>query len=172
MFETEEAKRFFAAWQAMRTGDALPHYRTVFQHLPNDLLPRIMIIEQMTLESYIARFMGTRFAELWHQDLTGQDAFSAASPKVAAAARRNVTHVLTKPCGIVTVGSFSLRVRTELALETVSLPVTNDPGRPARTVTFVQEIIRPLSRSEDRPDVAQRQWIDLGFGVPAAKPAQ
>src|SRR3954466_348899 len=108
MFETEEAKRFFAAWQALRSGGGLPHYRDVFQNLAHDLLPQIVIIEQMSPDLYITRFMGTRFTELFNLDLTGQDAFAAVSPKMAAAGRHNVSQVLAQPCGIVTIGLFSL----------------------------------------------------------------
>ena len=171
MFETEGAKRFFAAWQAMRTGDELPHYRTVFQQLPTDLLPRILIIEQASPDSYITRFMGTRFAELWNLDMTGQDAFSATSPRVAAAGKRNLLQMLAKPCGINTIGVFTLKSRPELAMENFNLPVGNDPGRPARVLGFCQEVPAPFPFDDDRPDVIRRRWVDLGFGVPAGKPA-
>ena len=172
MFETKEAKRFFAAWQGMRSGDELPHFRTVFQNLPNDLLPQAVIIEQQTPDTYITRFMGTRFADLWNLDLTGQDAFTAVSPKVAAAGRHNVGQVLAHPCGIVTIGLFSLKSRDDLAMEHVTLPLSNDSGRPPRTLGFVQNLRLPYPLEDDRPDVARRRWIDIGFGVPAAKPAQ
>ncbi len=171
MFETEEAKRFFAAWQGMRSGGELPHFRTVFQTLPNDLLPQAVIIEQQTPDTYITRFMGTRFADLWNLDLTGQDAFTAVTPKVAAAGRQNVARVLSHPCGIVTIGLFSLKSRDDLAMEHVTLPLSNDSGRPPRTLGFVQNLRPPYPLVDDRPDVARRRWIDIGFGVPAAKPA-
>lgn len=172
MFETEEAKRFVAAWQALRTGRELPHYRTVFQSLPNDLLPQVVIIEQTSPDSYITRFMGTRFAELLSVDLTGQDAFTAFSPKVAAAGRHNVGHVLSHPCGIVTIGRFALKARDDLAMEHVTLPLVNDPGRPSRTLGFVQNLRPPYPLEDDRLDLSWRRWIDIGFGVPAVKPAR
>jgi hypothetical protein len=171
MFETAEAKQFFAAWQALRSGDALPHYRAVFQHLPTDMLPRILIIEQMSPQAYVVRFMGTQTAETWNQDLTGQDAFAAVSPKVAAAGRRNLAQVLSKPCGIVTIGLFTMKNREALAMENVILPAGNDPGRPARVLGFGQDLKPPFPIDDDRPDMARRRWIDLGFGVPTAKPA-
>ena len=172
MFETEEAKSFFAAWQTLRKGNDLPHYRDVFQNLPNDLLPQIVIIEQMSPDLYITRFMGTRFTELWNLDLTGQDAFGAVSPKVAAAGRYNVGQLLAQPCGILTIGLFSLKSRDDLAMEHVTLPVTNDPGRPPRSLGFVQNLRPPFRLEDDRIDMARRRWIDIGFGVPSGKPAQ
>ena len=57
MFETEEAKQFFAAWQALRNGDELPHFRVVFQHLPTDMLPHILIVELIGPEAHVVRFM-------------------------------------------------------------------------------------------------------------------
>ncbi len=172
MFKTEEAERFFAAWQALRTGLELPHYRSVFQSLSNDLLPQVAIIEQTSPDLYTTRFMGTRFVELLNVDLTGQDAFTAFSPKVAAAGRHNVGHVLAHPCGIVTIGRFALKAREDLALEHVTVPLINDPGRPPRTLGFVQKMRPPYPLDDDRLDMSRRRWIDIGFGVPAVKPAR
>ncbi|MBX7199952.1 MAG: PAS domain-containing protein [Rhodospirillaceae bacterium] len=172
MFKTTEAMRFFAAWQTLRTRDELPHYRTVFQGIPNDLLPQLLIIEHVSDDAYTVRFMGTRTAEFWGQDLTGQDCFAAVSPRIATAGRRNLRTVLSHPCGIVTWGLFTLKSRGEIGMENVILPVSNDPGKPLRILGFGQEMRPPLPEGDDRPDMAQRRWIDLGFGVPAAKPAQ
>lgn len=176
MFETEEAKQFFAAWQALRSGNDLPHFRAVFQHLPTDMLPQVMIFERVTsrdnVEQYIVRFMGTRAAEYWSRDITGHDIFSQMSPKTASAGRRNMATVLAHPCGLVSLGVFRVVSRDELAVETVIIPASNDPGRPARILGFVQDMRRPLPLDDDRPDMAaRRRWVDIGFGVPAAKPA-
>lgn len=175
MFETEEAKRFFAAWQALRRGDELPHYRTVFQNLPNDMLPQAQIFEQMPgadgVDRYVMRFMGTRAAEYWGRDITGHDLFSLMSPKTASAGRRNMATVLAHPCGLISLGVFRIVSRDELAVESVIIPAANEPGRPARILGFVQDLRAPFPIDDDRPDMARRRWIDIGFGVPTVKPA-
>ena len=171
MFETEEAKQFFAAWQALRTGDELPHFREVFQRLPTELLPHILIVERMAPEEHVVRFMGTRLAELRQRDFTGQDLFVLMSPRVAAAGRRNFAQVLGKPCGLANIGVFSQKGGDVLALENIVLPAGNDPGRPARALCFSHNLRPPFPVDDDRPDAVRRRWIDLGFGVPAGKPA-
>ena len=175
MFKTEEAKRFFAAWQALRKEAALPHYRQVFQDLPHEFLPQGLILEQVydakNLDLYMVRFMGTRVAEYWNLDVTGNDIFALMAPKVATAGRRNMASVLSHPCGLITVGLFSIASRDELAIETVTVPAANEPGRPARILGFVQDLRAPFPLADDRPDVAERQWLDIGMGVPAKKPA-
>ncbi|MHB1204949.1 MAG: PAS domain-containing protein [Rhodospirillaceae bacterium] len=175
MFETEEAKQFFAAWQALRSGKDLPHFRAVFQHLPTDMLPQAMIFERVSgrdnVDQYVVRFMGTRAAEYWSRDITGHDILSLMSPKTASAGRRNMATVLAHPCGLISMGAFSIVSRDELAVESVIVPASNDPGRPARILGFLQDLRPPLPLDDDRLDMARRRWIDIGFGVPPAKPA-
>lgn len=96
----------------------------------------------------------------------------AVTPKIAVAGRRNMARVLAHACGIVTIGRFWLKSRDELAMEHVTLPLSNDAGRPPRTLGLVQNLRPPFSLADDRPDMSQRRWIDIGFGVPATKPAQ
>ncbi len=184
MFKTDEAKRFFAAWQRLRKGGEFPHYRAVFQDLPHEFLPQALIFEQVfapaadggkddakKLDLYMVRFMGTRVAEYWNRDITGHDIFALMAPKVAAAGRRNMAAVLGHPCGLITVGVFTIASRDELAIETVIVPVANDPGRPARILGFAQHLTAPFPVDDDRHDVAERRWLDLGAGIPPRKPA-
>lgn len=192
MFKTEEAKRFFAAWQGLRKGDQLPHYREVFQNLPNEWLPQVMIFEQIfedapgpgsgsgaegakqkegaKIDKYILRFMGTRAVEYWNRDITGHDIFSLLAPKLAAAGRRNMATVLEHPCGLITIGVFTIASREELPIESVLVPTANDPGRPARILGFVQHLSAPFPVADDRHDTPERRWFDIGSGVPNRKP--
>lgn len=176
MFKTEEAKRFFAAWQALRKGGELPHYRAVFQELPNVFLPQALIFEQILdedgLDRYMVRFMGTRAAEYWNRDITGHDMFGLLSPKIATAGRRNMATVLSHPCGLISVGVFTIASRDELAVESVVVPTANDPGRPPRILGFVQHLSAPFPVEDDRHDIAERRWLEIGAGVPSRRPAQ
>ena len=93
------------------------------------------------------------------------------SPRMTAAGRRNFAQILAKPCGLANIGLFTLKDGDDLALENIILPAGNDPGRPARALCFSQNLRPPFPLDDDRPDMLRRRWIDLGFGVPQAKPA-
>lgn len=153
----------------------MPHYRAVFQNLPNEFLPQLLIFEQVfegdTSERYMVRFIGTRAADYWSRDITGEDLLALLAPKVAAAGRRNMATVLAHPCGLITLGVFTIASRDELAIETVIVPAANDPGRPARILGFVQHLSVPFPVADDRPDTPERHWLDIGAGVPKKKPA-
>lgn len=171
MFETEEAKRFFAAWQALRDGTEVPHFRTAFQRLPSEILPQLLVVERESEDLYTTRFAGTRVVEFWGEDMTGRNALDALPPRMAMAAKRNLFQVISHPCGIASLGVYPVTARGEVAMEYVFLPALNDPGKPPRILGFGQSLKPPLPMEDDRPGVARRRWIDLGFGVPAERPA-
>jgi hypothetical protein len=173
MFHTAGAKAFFAAWQALRTDKSIPHFRTVFQGLPTELIPQLMILEEASDDRYIVRFMGTQFVELWGQDITGLDRLSLMKPKVAAAGRSNMRTVLEHPCGLRNLGIYAMPSRSDLEIESVLLPAANDPAKPRRVLTFGQSAQLGLVVAKDQhQEIAEREWVDLGFGVPAKRPAQ
>jgi hypothetical protein len=173
MFHTAGAKAFFAAWNALRTDKSIPHYRTVFQGLSSDLIPNLMILEEGANDSYIVRFMGTRFVELWGEDITGQDRTALMKPKVAAGGRSNMRSVLEQPCGLRNLGIYAMPSRSDLEIESVLLPAANDPGKPRRVLTFGQDVQLGLVVSKDQnQEIAEREWVDIGFGVPARRPAR
>ena len=182
MFKTDEVARFFAAWQALRTEKAIPHYRAIFQDLPKEMIPQLMILEQAPLQNegageadpgyspgYTVRFMGTRLAGIMNYDFTGEEVRTL-FPKLAQPARRNLAALLTQPCGLSTLGVFANMARTDLRIETAVLPAANDPGRPARVIFFAQGLPAPFPLDDERPDRATRRWIDIGHGTPAKGP--
>ena len=65
MFLTIGVKRFFEAWQGLRAGEAFPHYRELFDALPPDLIPGMMLLEESPGGRYTVRFMGTALVDFW-----------------------------------------------------------------------------------------------------------
>jgi hypothetical protein len=175
MFLTSEVKRFFEAWQALRAGETVPHYRVLFEALAPDLIPGMMLLEESAGERYIVRFMGTALVEFWGGDLTGQDRFAAMPPKAAATAERNLHELLAVPCGATAVQPYGAQLQHEA--EIIVLPVGNDPGKPRRLACFAQDVKNPLNGGPaggPRNTAAvryQQTWVDLGFGLPARPPA-
>ncbi len=172
MFRTPEAAAFSAAWRVLCESTLTPHYRTVFQQLSPDLIPRLIVAELIEPDKYTIRFMGTARAQTWGAELTGKDILSLMAPHVAAAARKNMTTMLGHPCGMYYTVSFVTPSGREALTEHVTFPASNDPGLPQRLINFAEEI-STLAYNEPRgqiQDISERHWIDVGVGVPVKPP--
>ena len=174
MFRTAEVSRFYAAWQELRSENAVPHYRRVFEAIDHALIPQIAVLEETPAAArggvrHIVRFLGTRLVELWGRDITDQDWLGELPPRRADSWRRNAQAVLDHPCALYSFRFFRLRERSDVDMEVLNLPAANDPSRPRRLIKFIQEVRPvPYSLAEDGP--AERRWLDLGFGVPGRGP--
>jgi len=171
MFLTAEVRRFFEAWQGLRAGEAIPHYRALFEALAPELIPGMMLFEQASEERYIVRFMGTMLVDMWGEDLTGRDRFASMPAKVAKSAQNNLHSILSFPCGGASVQPYGVKMQVET--EFVLLPAANDPGKPQRVVAFAQDLrgASPPTGLQEPPGILhEARWLDLGFGVPRRPP--
>src|SRR5690606_26447690 len=143
MFHTPGAKAFFDAWQGLRQGNQIPHYRTVFDRMAPEFISRLMICDVVLPDTFLVRFMGTTVLELWKEEVTGKDMMAMLPAANAGTARKNMAVLLTHPCGMRNLGVFAVSGGTDVKLENVFLPLGNDPGRPQRLLIFGQELGRP-----------------------------
>lgn len=171
MFRTPGATAFMAAWQGLCKTTTTPHFRTAFQELSADIIPRLMILEEAPGGKFVVRFMGTSRAEMWGQELTGKDTI-ALMPSTAAAARGNLATMLQHPCGMHHIAQYISPTGRELEMENITVPVGNDPGLPRRVMNFTDELSTiaygaPLGEVRS---VSKRAWLDVGAGVPDNAP--
>ena len=174
MFKAASAIAFSEAWRALRGDASMPHYRTVFNELPSEFLPRILVIEEAPEEKFVIRFMGTSRAEMWGQELTGKDSLSVMAYPVASAARRNLITMLTHLCGLYHVAHYSMPSGREVMMEHLTVPVANEPGLPRRVINFAEELTTMAFGDEpvgEVRSVVRRVWVDVGAGVPDHQPA-
>ena len=174
MFKTPAVAAFSAAWRALCGSTLTPHYRTAFQELPAELIPRLMVLEAVPTDKYIIRFMGTVRTQMWGADLTGRDIVSLMSPQVATPARKNMATSLLHPCGMYYVVNVVTPSGREAITKHITVPAANDPGYAQRLVNFAEEI-SILAYTDPRPviqDISERRWIDVGVGVPTKPPAK
>jgi hypothetical protein len=179
MFQSVGAAAFFAAWQGLnQTGPntplKLPHYRDAFQHMPSELLPHIAIVEETANDVWVIRFLGTWRVEMWGDDLTGTDPLVVMPPPVAAASRRNMQVMLTHPCGMSYLAHYITPSGREVSIESITMPIGNDPGLPRRMINYVEELATigygdPLGAVST---MEKRTWLDIGAGVPKKAPAK
>ena len=173
MFKSDGAAAFFAAWKGLCLDTPVPHYREAFQHLPADIIPRLMIIEEMG-DQQIVRFMGTARAEAWGEDLTGRNFLDIMTPSGAQVARRNLKTMCEHPCAMYHMAHYVTALGREVHMENITVPVGNDPGLPRRLLNFLEEI-STITYSDSAGEVGRagkRAWLDVGAGVPKKQPAK
>jgi len=174
MIKTASAAAFLAAWQRLCAETPTPHYRTAFQHLSSDILPKLLVLEVMPEHKYIVRFMGTVRAQIWGQELTGKDSLAMMPPHVIASAKLNLATMSAHPCGMYHVFHLNTPTGREMMMEHITVPVANDPDHPRRLINFAEEISTVaygVSQGEIH-NVTGREWIDVGAGVPAKAPVK
>lgn len=168
MFLTADVKRFFAAWQALRTRGGIPHYRALFEGLPPELIPQVLLFELTSSGGYVVRFMGTTLVDLLGEDLTGKERLSQLPRRTAVAAARDLGDILKTPCGLI--GTWPAR---PCEVEAVVLPAANDKDKLPRVVAFGKELAPAdfEGLAEAPAELHERRWTDIGFGVPKRRPA-
>ena len=128
-------------------------------------------MEEGTNDQYIVRFMGTERFEPRGADVTGKDGLQFFERSLAMITRRNYKTALEHPCGMHSITDYAGEPGSEIQIETVTLPVANDPGLPRRMVNFFKADAAKFdyTHAETHPEV-QRTWLDIGFGIPAIPP--
>ena len=140
MFKTASTAAFLEAWRVLSSKTQTPHFRAVFQDLPSDLIPRILVIEVAPKDEYVIRFMGTSRAEMWGQELTGKSPLEVMSYPVASAARQNLGTMLAHPCGMYHIAHYNTALGRDVLMEHITMPAANDPGMPRRLINFAEEV--------------------------------
>lgn len=166
-FATEDAHSFWTAWDGLRNGRTLPHYRDLFEGVPSALIPRMVILERAK-DGYIVRFVGTGVVELWGSDHTGDNLTQVMPSAFLKGLSPLLDLARSYPCGVSSLANVETGRGIFVQLDVVVLPVANDPERPGRVVIFSSMLPRrngdPLLTTTVRR--ANRVWIDLGCGVP------
>ncbi|MBL8643789.1 MAG: PAS domain-containing protein [Rhodospirillaceae bacterium] len=161
---------FLDHWRALprRAGAVLPHTNDYLDKAPATFMASVFIHELID-DRLMVRFMGSDLVQRWQRDDTGRE-FAGSMPlsarqRVAGIAKTLIMH----PCGMVQHGVMGTSAGREATFEGVLLPLAVDADAPPRIVVF-SAVLDNLARQEHSHTIAsagQRDWIDLGAGVPA-----
>lgn len=166
MFKTSGAKAFFSAWEALRENKSIPHYRAIFERFSSELIPQLLILEEAA-DDYVVRFMGTHFAEMLGQDLTGKSYFTGLSPKQATALHRLLATIVNSSCGLWTRTYLAAPRHSDLEIEKIMFPTANDAGKPRRILTYGHLLQSGAFLTGGQKSLlVEQRWIDIGSGTP------
>jgi hypothetical protein len=176
-FDSKRCADLYDYWRALErpAGGAIPLKSRLDPTAIPKLLPRVLLHDLRTPGRAILRLVGTGLVEQYGFDPTGEDYSKYVDPERWPSALGELVKVASHPCG--------MRVLTEHVHaggavhnnEAVGLPLEADDGS-RRFLMFVDEIlaapkfIDPRRKPVERVRVLQRDYIDIGRGIPPGTP--
>jgi len=170
-FQTPSCRAFFQHWRDIAAAGTLPHSNAFLDAAPTDLIP-FAYIHDIQPDGLMVRFMGTGLVQRWRHDLTGQLFGGHLTADARGKLRITMAMLANQPCGMRQMGRLESSVGRALSFEAVSLPLAVDPGRVPR-VTIFSQILDEMNDNEHSNEfraAGNREWLDLGWGMPPELP--
>lgn len=173
--QSQRCRALLDYWRGLPrpTGSSLPLKSALDPTAIPKLLPRLLLHDLRQPGKAILRLVGTGLVEQYGFDPTGDDYAKYVEPERWPTALGELVKVAHHPCG--------MRVLTEHvhvggaihADEAIGLPMESDDGD-GRFLLFLDDVlsapkvINTRRRPFERIKVNQRDYIDIGCGVPRA----
>ena len=171
MLVSNQAITLLAHWKRLRGSTGLPSVRDFTDQFDAHLQPWLTAIDVVG-DALHVRLMGGKAVEMWGVDLTGTELVGAFGKDVMDAVFGPVRLLHKHECGYVELKTATTSSGLEFKVERLALPLENDAGEgrrviavnaPLETTGYDPELAGTLSLSR----IFDRQWLDLGSGVPA-----
>lgn len=171
-FRTELNGIFYEHWQSLRTGPGLPWLKD-FLARPQPLLQPHVVIKDILEHSIRVRLHGTRLVDLAGEDLTGQDLLDYAdTAKMADDLWFFQRSIVDHPVGLTALKHTVTASGRNVTFEKLSLPVLPFPDGPPCVIGCVvlTEAVSTNDTVTQLLTYSNANWIDIGWGTPAAAP--
>lgn len=171
-FKTDQCSKFFEHWTSLRVESAQVLWQSVFLDNPHPGFAPHLHIAEFPNGRIIFRLIGTKLAERWGRDKTGEVVGEGQPPKMQQSLCRFSWSAISRPCGFRMNMKFAATTGAQFSVEAIVLPLSIDGGKPNRLVSF-SEVVEKLQYGDVSqiylgiPDV---EWIDVGAGVPDQAP--
>lgn len=135
------------------------------------LLPDLVVSEVRSPADIHLRFVGTAIVERFGYDPTGQNSLLNQREEMREAVGLWYSRLVNQPCGALTKFKNIYSSGREAVAECMFLPLRTDEWPCFVCLARVTELldwqtVSPLTITA--ADIHGREWIDLGFGLPAA----
>ena len=166
-------------WDSLADGQHIPSFTHWQDHFHSQLQPWLFVIDLHDDLSLTVRLMGTQISEMWGADLTGIELRSTFTAELVDMVYDAYRVIPKSRCGLLEYTIVKTAKGHIGQAETLALPLRGRPGQPDIAVAVTQYMAEtfPSSAVDEKTEVGiiaveNRQWIDLGFGVPAKEPGQ
>ncbi len=171
-FDGHLGPTFLAHWRGLRGDLPAPSLRSFLDHPEPSCAPYVYILDVKKRELRV-RLMGTLLEEVRKRNITGDDYLKFQKPVVRDAIFQNMKGVVSSCCGLRSGYQTKSNRDRDLSCEVLVLPLADDNGF-IRYTAGVTEVMTDLLAGEVQvawTQVTGIEWIDLGSGTPAVKPA-
>lgn len=176
-FETRTCRSMYEYWSSLPrpAGSLIPLKSALDPAAIPTLLPRVLIHDLRQPGKAILRLVGTGLVEQYGFDPTGHDYARYVEPERWPSALSELVKAASHPCGM---RVLTRHVHADGKVhdnEAIGLPLDAEDGS-GRFLLFADEITKaPKSMNArrfpvERLIVRQRDYIDIGGGIPAATP--
>jgi len=174
-FQTDGCRAMYDFWIGLPkpAGSLIPSKSELNPSAIPKLLPRVLLHDLRQPGKAILRLVGTGLVEQYGFDPTGNDYARYVEPERWPSAFGELMKVASHPCGMRVLTQYVHAGGQVHENEAVGLPLEADDGS-GRFLVFVDEIVRapksidPRKRPVERLVVRQRDYLDIGGGVPPA----
>ncbi|NKB44043.1 MAG: PAS domain-containing protein [Alphaproteobacteria bacterium] len=169
---TPSALAFVDHWRALRNGKPVPTSQDFLDQVDPEFQPFVSFNDVEQSGRNVVALFGTGLVDLWKVDLTGKQVNEFVDNERADRLTVDMLRCAEKPCGIWEVSTFRTTSGRVIGWEMISLPlVLDDPDR--IRIARYHNVLEPTEKDELIQDILnfqQKEWVDLGFGEPDAKP--
>lgn len=169
---SEPALRFVEHWQSIRGDGNIPTSTDFLDNVEPSTQPFVSLNDVTTKSHNRVILFGTGLVDLWKVDLTGKEVQEFIDEDQANRLTTDMLKCAETPCGIWEVSTLRTTTGRTIGWEMVTLPL--DLGEPDRyRIARYHHILEPTKKDELIQDILhfqQKEWIDVGAGLPADAP--
>lgn len=156
----------------MRGDTLVPSTERFLDHPNTALQSKVFIFELSSEKETTFRLMATELVDIWGGDFTGRTVEQVFSPEIAQKYLANPRTCGSDQCGVWEKGVFGNIDGREATLELLYLPLAVAPGKAPRLAGLLAKHASSIKPARRRGiiEITNRQWIDIGAGIPSNEP--
>lgn len=170
---SDEVKAFIAHWHKLRReNEAMPRSAVFLDSADPKLQPFVSFNDITPDGLNTVVLYGTGLVEQWGEDLTGRVIKKDLAVAPAIQFAHNLTQCAVHPCGMREVSRFATSTGRVIVREIVTLPLGVKREGVMRLVRYhhLMERLNAVELFTGLIETLEKEWFDIGSGVPSAAP--
>ncbi|MBM3513819.1 MAG: PAS domain-containing protein [Alphaproteobacteria bacterium] len=164
------AQEFLDHWRSLPRVGLVPHIRDYLDRVAAPLQPNVLILDVVSESRLEVRLFGTRLADLTGQEITRTNVLENYPEELRAEVGLACVTMVKRPCGQVSTRAIRTSGGSLVAGSSIALPILVDRQIPGAVVAYTE--LRDTIDADGLMIMVQmisnRQWVDIGAGVPPA----
>lgn len=162
-------QEFLDHWRSLPRVGLVPHIRDYLDRVVAALQPNVLILDVVSDARLEVRLFGTRLADLTGQEITRTNVLESYPPELRADVGGACLTMVKHPCGQISKRAIRTSGGSLVAASSIALPILVDRQIPGAVVAYTElhETIDLDGLMVMVQRISDRQWIDIGAGIPA-----